>query len=68
MPKPQIGDEVILDNGSTVFVKQVAEFDNIFEFDNGAGWSGWTTENLIAWNITEANWVALDSDLMQDYT
>ena len=68
MRKPCIGDEVILDSGHTVFVKQVSEFDNIFEFDNGAGWTGWTTENLIAYNVTETKWASLDSDLMQDYT
>lgn len=64
------GDRVLLNDGREVFVEQVAELDNIFQFVYFVTKRGvrqektdWTNLHEVAWNYTEAEFSALDSEV-----
>jgi hypothetical protein len=61
------GDHLLLNDGREVIVEQAAEMDNIFQF---VYWdrknrvkSEWCNLHDIAWNYTEAEFAALDSEV-----
>lgn len=56
------GDRLLLEDGREVLCTQSAEYDTIFEYEDGKR-REWTDISLVAWNYTEAEFAALDSEV-----